>query len=129
MLRPDTKRPSRFRQWRGLACWGCWGGSWRGVGGGRARFCEITAASADLVAIAIGEFNFYFVVTAVGNKVGRAVGDGVLIAKFVADVLKRLIQIVNVIGEKSAAAGFVRESFENLIAFSEMHLAISQAGG
>src|ERR1700739_4655833 len=129
MLRPRAAGPSRFRQRRRLASWRWRGGIRGGARGGSARFCEITAASADLVAIAVGEFDFYFVVAAVGNKVGGAVGDGVLIAKFVADVLKRLIQVVNVIGKKSAAAGFVREIFENLIPLSEMHFAIGQLGG
>ena len=82
-----------------------------------------------MVAIAVGEFNFDFVVAAVGDEIGRAVGDGVLIAKFVADILKGLIQVVNVIGKKSTAAGFVRKIFKNLIAFREMHLAIGQLGG
>src|ERR1700740_1578463 len=66
---------SRFRKWRGLA-----GGSWRrgilrGAAYGSARFCKITAAGADLVAIAVGEFNFDFVVAAVGDEIGRAVGN------------------------------------------------------
>src|SRR5258707_2616954 len=120
---------SRFWERRRLA-----GGRWRRgilcrVAGGSARFRKIAAAGANLVAVVVGEFDFYFVVAAVGNKIGGAVGDGVLIAKLGADVLERLIQVINVIREKSTAAGFVREIFENLIAFSEMHFAIGQFGG
>ncbi len=51
------------------------------VAGGSARFRKIAAAGANLVAVVVGEFDFYFVVAAVGNKIGGAVGDGVLIAK------------------------------------------------
>src|ERR1700746_2985440 len=99
MLRPYTKRPSRFRQWRRLTCWRR--GILRGVAGGGARFCKIAAASANLIAIVIGEVDLDFVIAAIGDEIGWAVGDGVLISQFVADVLKRLIQIVNVIREKS----------------------------
>ncbi len=101
----------------------------RGVGCGGARFCKVAAAGADLVAIVVGEFDFDSVIAAIGDEIGRTVGDGVLISEFVADVLERLIEIVNVVGEKSAAAGFVRKILENLIAFSEMHFAICQFGG
>jgi len=99
-----------------------------GVAGGSARFCEIAAAGADLIAIVAGKFDFYFVVATVRDEIGRAVGDGVLITKFVADVLERLIEIVNVVWEKSPAAGFVREILENLVAFGEMHFAIGKFG-
>src|SRR5882762_2428624 len=126
---PTCARSSRFRKRRRLASW-----SWRrvilrGVGGGGARFCKVPAASADLVAIVVGKLDFDFVVAAIGDEIGRTVGDGVLISEFVADVLERLIEIVNVVGEKSAAASFVRKILENLIAFSEMHFAIGQFGG
>src|SRR6266481_7549237 len=102
------QRSSRFREWRRLAGWSWRRGILRGGGGGGARFCKIAAAGADLIAIAIGKLDFDLVVAAVGYKVSRAVGDGVLISKFVADVLKRLIEIVDVVWEKSATAGFVR---------------------
>ena len=82
-----------------------------------------------MVAIAVGEFDFYFVVAAIGDEIGRTVGDGVLISEFVSDVLERLIEIVDVVWEKSAAAGFVGKILENLVTFSEMHLAIGQFGG
>ena len=51
-------------------------------------FRKITFARPDLITIVIGNFNFDFVVLAVGNEIGWTVGEGVLIAKFVADVLK-----------------------------------------
>ena len=81
-----------------------------------------------MVAIAVGEFDFDFVIAAIGHEIGRTVGDGVLISELVADVLERLIEVVDVVGEKSAAAGFVRKILENLIAFSEMHFSIGQFG-
>ena len=124
-----TQESLGLRKRRRLAGWGRRRGILRGVGGGSARFCEIPATRADLVAIVIGKLDFYFVVAAIGDEIGRTVGDGVLISEFVADVLERLIEIVNVVGEKSAAAGFVRKILENLIAFSEMHFAICQFGG
>ncbi len=64
-----------------------------------------------MIAIVVGKFDFDFVVATVGNEVGRAVGDGVLISEFVTDILEGLIEIVNVIGKKSAPTGFVREIF------------------
>ena len=124
-----TQESLGLRKWRRLAGWGGRRGILRGAGGGSARFCEVPATRADLVAIVVGKLDFDFVVAAISDEIGRTVGDGVLISEFVADVLERLIEIVNVIGEKSAAAGFVRKVLENLIAFSEVHFAIGQFGG
>ncbi len=77
----------------------------------------------------VGKFDLDLVIAAIGDEIGRTVGDGVLISEFVADVLKGLIEIVNVVWKKSAAAGLIRKIFENLIAFGEVHFAIGQFGG
>src|SRR5262245_2980458 len=71
-----------------------------------------------------GNFDLDAVVFSVCDEIGRAVGDGVLIAQFVADVLERLIEIVHVVGEKGAATGFFGEVLENFIAFGQVQFAI-----
>ena len=113
---------------REQVAWDCSLG-WRRFGRVGAGLGEVAAAGADLVAIVVGNFDFDAVIFAVGHEIGRAVGDGVLIAKFVADVLERLIEIVHVVGKKSAAAGFFREILQNFVAFGEMHFAIGQLVG
>ncbi len=56
----------------------------------------------------VGRFDADFVVAAIYNVIGGAVGDGVFVPQFVTDVLERLIQIIHVVREKRAAAGFFR---------------------
>src|ERR1700730_3160372 len=79
-----------------------WGWLVRGIG-------EVTAAGAHLVALVVGNLDADFVVAAVQDVVRWKISDGILIAKLVADVLERLIQVIHVIGEKRAAAGFFSE--------------------
>ena len=69
---------------------------------------EITAARADLVVFVLRNFDANFVITAVEGVIGGIVCHGILVAEFVADVLKRLIEIVHLIGEKSTPTGFIR---------------------
>src|ERR1043166_2851268 len=85
---------------------------------------EVTATSAHLVAATIGEFNFDAVVFSVSDEIGWAISDGVLIAQFVADVLERLVQVVDVIGKKGAAAGFFTKIFQDFVTLGEMALAL-----
>ena len=90
-----TQESLGLRKWRRLAGWRGRRGILRGAGGGGARFCEVPATRADLVAIVVGKLDFDFVVAAIRDEIGRTVGDGVLISEFVANVLERLIEIVN----------------------------------
>ena len=64
----------------------------------------ISASRAHLIAAAIGKLDFDLVILAVGHEVRRIVGNGVLISEFVADILKRLVQIVYVVRKKRASA-------------------------
>ena len=73
----------------------------------------------------VGHFDFNFVVAAIVGVVGRIVGDGVLIAKFLTNVLEGLIQIIDMIGIEGAATGFLGEGLENLVAIREMVFAIA----
>src|SRR5262245_17966353 len=52
----------------------------RRIGGPGAGSREITAARAHLVAFLVGDFYFDAVILSVCDEIGRAVGDGVLIA-------------------------------------------------
>src|SRR5258708_29522423 len=88
-----------------------WSGIWRGVGVG---FCEIAASGSDLISLVIRRLDANAVILAVECGVRGNVGDGILVAQLVANILERLIEIVHVIWEKRAAAGFfgqVREDF------------------
>src|SRR5580704_6368450 len=85
---------------------------------------KVAAARADLVALVLGNFNADAVVAAVENVVRRNVGNGILIAKFIANILEGLIQIIHVIRKESAPAGIVRQVLQNLVAFRQMRFAI-----
>src|SRR5579859_3859606 len=100
-----------------------------GVGDVGVGFGEVAAAGADLVALVIGDFDADFVVLAVEDVVGGDVGDGVLVAEFVADVLEGLVEVVDVIGIEGAAAGFFGEVLENFVAFGEMGFAVGDFVG
>src|SRR6266446_4804733 len=92
-----------------------------GVGAG-----EIPAARAHLIALMIGHFDADFVVAAVEDVVRRQIGDGILVAQFVADVLERLVQIVHVIRKKRAPAGFFGHFLVNLVPVGQVILAVAQ---
>jgi len=70
----------------------------------------VTAARTNLIAVEFWSLEFDAMVLSVRNEVRRVVGDLILVAKFVADVLERLIQIIHVIRVKRAAAGFLASS-------------------
>ena len=74
------------------------------------------------------DFDADLVVAAVENVIVRKIGDRILIAQLVADVLERLIQIIHVIGIKGAAAGFFREFLKNLVAIGQVILAVAGLG-
>ena len=65
-------------------------------------------------------------VAAIHNVVRGKVGDGILVAQFVADVLKRLVQIVDVIRKKRAASGFLGEFLQNLVTVCQVIFAVRQ---
>ena len=77
-----------------------------------------------MIAIVIWNIDFDPVIFSISDKIRRAVGDGVLIPEFVANILERLIEIVDVIGEEGAASSFLRQIFQNFIALRQMHLAV-----
>ena len=81
-----------------------------------------------MIATVVRNFDFDAVIFAVCHEIGRAVSDGVLVAKFIADVLERLIKVVHVIRIKRPATGFFREILENFVAFGEVHFAIGGFG-
>src|SRR5712691_13564826 len=109
----------RFRRW--LLC----GAGGIDVGGDVVvGFGELAAASADLVAIVFGDLDADFVVLAVDDIIGGDVGDGVLVAELVADILEGLIEVVDVIGEEGAAAGFLGDIVQDFVAFGEVRLAV-----
>jgi len=60
----------------------------------------------------LGRFDVDFVVAAIEGVIRRVVRDGVLIAQFLADVLKRLIEIVHVIRKEGAAAGLLGQALQ-----------------
>src|SRR5689334_13619114 len=97
------------------------GCSWRTAGIGLG---EIAAAGAHLVAFVLRYFDADSVVLAVKLRMRRDVGDGILIAQLVADVLEGLVEIVDVIRKECAAACFVSQVLQNLIAFGEMGFAV-----
>src|SRR5256885_1072291 len=86
---------------------------------------EVAAARADLVALVFGHFDADLMVAAIEDVVRWKIGDGILVAKFVADVLERLIEIVHVIRKKRAAAGFFGEFLENLVTVREVIFAVA----
>ncbi len=79
--------------------------SWFDIDGGTG---EVATAGAGLIGFVIGHIDFDFVIATVIGVIGRVIGYGILVAKFFADVLKRLIEIIDVIREERAAAGFFR---------------------
>src|SRR5437588_10262263 len=89
------------------------------------RAGKISPPRAHLVALVIRHFDANWVITAVEDVVRGLISDGILIAKLVADVLKRLVEIVDVIREKRAAAGFIREVLNNLVSISEVVFAVA----
>src|SRR3989442_14830038 len=86
--------------------------------GGAARI--VPAAGADLQALVFRDFGSNFVVFAVGDVVWGIVGQRVLGAQLIADVLERLIQGIHMGREEGAAAGLFRKGPQNLGAFGEM---------
>ena len=84
---------------------------------------KVAAPRAHLVALVLWNFNADPVVTAVENVVRRDVGNGILIAKFVANILERLIQIIHVIRKERAATGFFGKILQNFVAVSQMIFA------
>ena len=109
----------RFRRW--LLC----GAGGIDVGGDVVvGFGEIAAAGADLVALVFGDFDADLVVLAVDDIIGGDVGDGVLVAELVADVLEGLVEIVDVVGEEGAAAGFLGDIVQDFVALGEVRLAV-----
>src|SRR6266849_279320 len=109
----------RFRRWLLCGAGGIVVGGDVGV-----CFCEIAAAGADLVALGFGVFGAYLVVLAVDDIIGGDVGDGVLVAELVADVLEGLVEIVDVVGEEGAAAGFLGDIVQDFVALGEVRLAV-----
>ena len=69
-------------------------------------------------------FNLDLVIPAVKGMGRSVVGDGILVAQFVADILKRLVQIVHVIRIESAASGFFRQRLQNLVSIGQVILAV-----
>ena len=72
----------------------------------------------------VGHFDADFVVSSIEYVVRWKISDGILVAKFVADILERLIQIVHVIREKGSAPGFFRQLLENLVPVRQMVFAV-----
>src|SRR5260370_11986443 len=80
----------------------------------RAR--EIAAARAHLVALMVGHFDADFVVPAIDNVIRRKISDRILVAQLVADVLERLVQIIDMRRKKTARAPFISQLLEVLVA-------------
>ena len=89
------------------------------------RACIVSAARAHLVTLVIRHFDTDFVVAPIQHVVGGLIGDGILVAQLVPNVLEGLVQIVDVIGEKRAPTGLFREVVENLVAFGERVFAVA----
>jgi hypothetical protein len=60
-----------------------------------------------LIALVLGNIDLDVVVAAVEGVVGGIVGDGILIAKFFADVLEGLVEVVDVVRIERSTTGFV----------------------
>ena len=99
----SQRRGTAQRSWN--AALFCGGGGLSGIGVGAS---VVAAAGAYLIAVVLGDFDFDFVIAAVEGVVEGIVGDGILVAEFFANILERLIEIVDVVGEEGAAAGFFR---------------------
>src|ERR1700676_1804564 len=91
------------------------GGGWGG---------EVPAAGADLVALVIGGFDADFVVAAVEDGVAGGVGEGGLVAEFVAHILEGDIEIVDMVGEEGTATGLAGELLEDLVAIGLVIFAV-----
>src|SRR5260370_7321654 len=57
---------------------------------------EIAAPRAHLVALVLGHFDADLVVAAIENVVRRKIGEGILVANFLADALARLLHTLHV---------------------------------
>src|SRR5882762_10310372 len=87
---------------------------------------EIPTTGAYLVTLVVGHLDADAVILAVELVVVGDIRDGVLIAQLVADVLKGLVKIVDVVRKESASAGLFGHVLQNLVAFGEMCFAISR---
>ena len=88
----------------------------------------VSFARANDHVLAIG-LNPNRVVFAVRRAARGAVGQRVLMAQFVADIEKRLSQIIDLVRKEHAAAGFPRKLFEDLISLVFFVLAADSLGG
>src|SRR5690348_4119750 len=79
---------------------------------------KITAARAHLVALVIGDFHFDSVIASIENVIRGLIRNGILVAKLVADVLKGLVEIVDVVRKERAASRFFRQILKNLVSLS-----------
>src|SRR5579885_2871870 len=89
----------------------------------------IAAARAHLVALVVGHFDANAVIAAIDDIVCGSVGDRVLIAELVADILEGLVQVVHVIGKERAASGFLGDVFEDFVAFGLEIFPVAYFGG
>src|SRR5712671_1687088 len=69
---------------------------------------EISATSTYLVTLVVGHLDADAVILAVQLVVVGDIRDGVLIAQLVADILKRLVEIIDMVRKESASAGLFR---------------------
>src|SRR5258707_11128201 len=81
---------------------------------------EISATGAYLVTLVVGHLDADAVILAVQLIVVGDIRDGVLIAQLVADVLERLVEIVDVVRKERASAGLFRHVLQILVGCGEM---------
>src|SRR5438445_1341040 len=87
---------------------------------------KIAAARAYLVALVLGYFDADLVIAPVQDVIRRKVGDRILVAQLVADVLKGLVEIVDMVREKRPAASFFGKVLKNFVAFRQMIFAVAR---
>ena len=66
-----------------------------------------------------------FVVPAIVGVIIGVVRDGILIAQLIADVLERLVQIIDVNGYERAATSFLGEILKDFVALGEVIFAVA----
>src|SRR5207245_9308928 len=125
-VRGSLRRTLRRATWRAL---------WLSLRSGRTRIARsvvalirariVSAASAHLIAFVVRHFEPDFVIAAIKHVIRGLISDGILVAKLVADVLKRLVEIIHVIREKRAPAGFFGKVLKNLVAIGEVIFSVA----
>src|SRR5215472_2160417 len=84
----------------------------------------IAAPRAHLITLVVGHFHANAVVASIEDVILRLIGNRILVAKLVADILKRLVEIIYVVGEECAAAGLFGKVLEDLVSVGQVIFAV-----